>query len=460
MADISLGNAIGLQYRMPNSDRAVSSLERIRAEGDEAFRRAQKAMLTAQEDREKYKENFNKWEIDKANGIDEMYYPDIKAKADKIRQYMIDNKDFANRPEFHKLKFDLAHIFDVTGQSTKNMKEDMQKAYYNSDKFEGRKEYLEAIQEHNLDKLKDAQKKYGIQSVTDYYSPGMMLDNKLKDVDWLGSIMKNAKGGTYETQEGAKGTSSQVKEAQYNAWKTSDPKAYNAAVTNFGLSLSPEKADLSVKDLFFKQYDSSAAPLKKDGGEEVLTAEDIKTKIPITKNLTEIGKAFIGESGKAEIPKTIKRVEDVAHYGLTLPSNVTLNIPSSKYVIDRNTGEKIDYIGQLNVSGGQILSNKVQENGKEKYVPYLYATTSYVTVDEDGKEKTIKKDVEIPLSALRGQKVLEKHKKAIDEIERKTEELNKEKKSYTKSQLQKMAENAGYAYDEYYQLVKDKIQLK
>ena len=121
-------------------------------------------------------------------------------------------------------------------------------------------------------------------------------------------------------------------------------------------------------------------------------------------------------------------------------------------------------VQELNITGSKLFANKLQKGGKTFYEPYLFATTTYPSTDKDGKSIMIKRDINVPLSMLRGDQTIEDDKAGVDELQRLTDELNKpktqSKKTFTKSELTKKAKDAGYSYDEYFEIVKDKITVK
>lgn len=157
-------------------------------------------------------------------------------------------------------------------------------------------------------------------------------------------------------------------------------------------------------------------------GEKVLTSADVRENVPVT-----LYRSGLGKSTQTHAP-----------YGVTLPSNVSLNIPATENIIDARTGKPLEdydqtpYTGDLSITGGKILSIMEGDDGnnKIKLKPYLFSTTTIR--DEEGK--AVKKDVRVPLDEIKGNKVLEKNSGGINELEKKIDKWNEDqdKKSSTK----------------------------
>lgn len=264
------------------------------------------------------------------------------------------------------------------------------------------------------------------------------LFEKIKEEGQTSIPMADGSVRTVKTEEL---TEDDIKSVAVN-YRLNDPRIRGQAYRNYKKEFNEEPSDEQLKDYYFNKYGKDFVMKRQfvtrtkgdsdDGsGDSEINIESIKKQVPV--NIVEGG----NEVMDGKLVQTGKKVQDVAHYGVTLPSNVTLDIPASKNVIDRQTGAALNYTGQLNIAGGQLLSTKVgtQKSGF-KYVPYLY--TQATVKDEKGNPKKV--DVQIPLSEIRGQKVIEKSAPAINEFERLTEELNKKetpKKDNKSAELRK-----------------------
>lgn len=199
-----------------------------------------------------------------------------------------------------------------------------------------------------------------------------------------------------------------------------------------------------------KKFSSTLQSSGSGSGKKNITVEDIKTDVPITRAIPK-------KEGKPET-----KVE-TAKFGVTLPSDITLNVPSTVGVLDTKTGKSllapkssrldttpVPYTGQLELTGGgKLLAVAVQNNatGKSELKPMLFATATLV--DKEGK--TEKREVQIPLDQIRGEKILEGSAEALDEFQKRIDDYNKGKENqhfdYSKTGMESKSKELGITID-------------
>ena len=448
MATPNLGQAIALGYKIPRDTFAVEEISRRRKEEQDAIDNARKAAQKSKELQDKYRDDLDKFNVE---GIIAPLQRNSQAASaaitDHVKKGIAKNTNYNpfSDDDLDVLRFDLKQITARDRVSSEAYLKDVEKGVGNPKLFTLQTQWTDAVGGND----KEAWDK--LTGGTGVYTYGAITPNEeIKKIEWDAEKSKDideTRQGAITTAEGAVFVPEQNKKQRTDAYRMKP--AYQAEMVDYmSKGMTAEKADAFVFEDYFSRVGQKAAPLKEDREDkDALTVADVKTQVPV--NIIE------GVTGK--------KIEDVAHYGLTLPTDVILNIPSTNKVIDRSTGKVLDYVGQLNISGGQILSTKITENGKTKYVPYLYTSTTITKPATAFVEaKTIKKDIEVRLSDIRGQRVIEKHKKAVDEIERLTEGLNKPEqktsagkaytvkgKSYSKSDVKKAADASGMTIDEY-----------
>lgn len=152
---------------------------------------------------------------------------------------------------------------------------------------------------------------------------------------------------------------------------------------------------------------------------------------------------------------------------MALPSGIKsrATVSASEGIFNPETNQLIkDDPGIIDFSGGEI--NVIQRH-KGKVEPYIFATATKQIekeiTDDNGNviHEKISYPIAIPLKDVSN--IL--HQEGIQykwaqELADKKNSSTATKKSYTKAELTAKAKAAGYTYDEYYNLVKDKITLK
>lgn len=431
--EVSLGDAIGLNYRIPNSNYIADVVGRDIAEG----KAAQKA-AAAQVARNKkiYDDNvadLNKFVLDGSSGIIPNLQGDIKAAAANVMR--VNDEEYAKDPNgydpntnkaLRAAKYNLSDLHERHLQSSKKVL-DAQKEYLtHPEDYDLSPEYDAAFKSGGYNDLLDAINGKNSTERHDIVTGAGILIPKDK-TDWYKTTIdsaQNTKPPVVSTEAGGTTVETQrwtpkQKEDLFNAFSTTqNGKLANSAVRQIKAanpSFTDEQAYTMFKNTYIKNipdvYKQSEVELKSDGT-KTLTSADVKTKVPVT----------IYDA------KQKKEIADIADYGVTLPTTLTANIPNAKGIISRDTGKELEaggkqFVGELNITGSKIYSSKLTKNGKEFYVPVLYATATML----DGEGKTVTKNVEVPLSMLRGDKTIEDNKAGIDELQRKTDELNKSK---------------------------------
>ena len=409
----NLGQAISLQYRIPQNNFPAQEISRRRAEEQAAIDAARKAHAKSLEKIDKYRADLDKFNVE---GIIAPLQNEVKAYAadmhKHIKQRMAENENYNPNADddLRSKRFELDQVLAKNRVSSKAYLDDVNKAINHPELFQLNTKFTDAVGKGSMDEWVVANDEIhsGSTGGAGVYTHGAVTSIKPKS-DWRKSLFNYSnQAGKVTTSEGAEYVADSTKKQLFDSWKNTPD--YQSAVAEYGTRMPLENVDKMIYESdWLPQFAFKAATERKEQGTDILTIEDIQENVPV--NIIE------GSTGK--------KVEDTAHYGITLPSNVLLNIPATKNIIDRSTGKQLDYTGQLNVRGGKLLSTKISG----KFVPMLYTTTSVQEEDEFGAMKTVTKDIEIPLAEIRGQKVLEKHKVAIDEFDKKTSSLNQPKQA-------------------------------
>ena len=457
----SIGGGIALQYKMPQNNFAAQAIMQQRAEENRAIAAARKAHAETLARIDKYQGDLGKFNVEGIIApLQKPVQADVAELYNHLKQKKAENENYNpfQDDELREKKFRVEQNLSNARVQSKAYLDDVQRAVDHPDQFDIDEDFTNAVGTGNFDKWSQANSKMhaGETNGTNIYTHGV-LKPKAKEPElpkllgafssWAGQQQK------LTTQEGAQFTPERVKTESWETFKEASPE-WRATVANWTAkngSNGEAMAEEYFKPKYLNLFDVKAAPEKKeeDGG---LTAVDIKENVPV--NIFDATKG--------------QNIADKANYGLALPSNVTINLANAEGVVSRDTGKQLvgaddkPFVGQLNITGGEIYSTKFQEAGtkKVKYVPMLYTTATVPMPDG----KSVTKNVQIPLDKIKDQKVLAKHKEAIDEIQKKTEALNQKKvatkKTLSKAELTKKAKDAGYTYDEYYEIVKDKIEVR
>lgn len=417
----NLGQAIALTAK-PDSvtPYILQGLRQRRLEENQALENARKERQKNLAEQEQYKQSIDKWVLKNESGIGRVHQDTVRTKAAKlfdvmqgIRSANPNGYNYRNNREFQNALYDLQTEYDRAQQSTAQFTKDLN--LLNNDKGINLQTKTVILPDGKKTTLLDAWQKgdpsewdatlksiHGTSYGGEYYTTGL-LDNKVKTEDWR--KLKNAhvdqtRQGKVVTEQGAEFLPQTNLQTRWEDYKNSP--AFGFEMADYDVRF-PNLEESQKQQLAFEDYKSvigqKAAPLKKETEKaEELAISDIKKDVPIN----------------IYVPKKGKQVEYTASYGVTLPSNVTLNIPVSKNVMNRATGEPLDKTGQMNISGGQLVSRPYTKEGKT-FVKAMLHTTARI-----GDENI---DVEVPLEEIRGQKILEKNKAVIDEFQRLTNSL-------------------------------------
>lgn len=454
MADQSpnLGQAVGLQFQLKQNNYPLQEVARQREEENAAIAAARKAHAATLARIDKYQGDLGKFNVEGIIApLQKPVQADVAELYNDLKRKKAENPNYNpfQDDELREKKFRVEQNLSNARVQSKAYLEDVQRAVEHPNDFEIDTEFTDAVGSGSFDKWTQANSKMhpGETAGTNIYTHGV-LKPKVKEPEqpkllgamgsWSGQQQK------LTTAEGAQFTPDRVKGESWETFKQSSPE-WRATVVNWTAkngSNGEAMAEEFYKPKYMNLFDVKAAPEKKEeeGG---LAAGDIKENVDV--NIYDA------------VAK--KQVANKAPYALALPSNVTLNIANAKGVLDSETGTDLPGNTQLNITGGEIYSTKIKQGDKSTYVPMLYTTATMLGTDG----KTVTKNVKIPLDKIKDQKVLAKHKEAIDEIQKKTEALNKKettKKVLTKAEIEKRAKAANYTYDEYFELIKDKVTVK
>lgn len=438
--EVSPGNAIGLNYRIPNSNYIADVVGKHIDEGKAAQKAAAAQVAKNKKIYDDNADNLNKFVLDQSSGIIPNLQGDIKAAAANVMK--INDEEYAKDPQgydpntnkaLRAAKYNLNDLHERHSQSSKKVLEAQKEYLSHPDDYDLSPEYDAAFKSGGYNDLLDAINGKNSTDRHDIVTGSGILIPKDK-IDWYKTTIDSAQntkppvlstetgGTTIETQR----WTPKQKEDLFNTFSTTqNGKLANSAVRQIKASnpsLSDEQAFGMFKNTFIKNipdvYKQSEITPKEasESDKEKLTASDI-TNITYT----------------APNPKKPNGVDEITTRGFTLPSNVTLNVPSDTHVFNRLTkkplmvsdadGKQTHYVGQLNITGGSIGIDSEKHGDKYTFTPFLFATAT----SADGKEKM---EVQIPISKLRGQKTLEKYaSEAADAIQKEADEMNNKKSS-------------------------------
>lgn len=243
----------------------------------------------------------------------------------------------------------------------------------------------------------------------------------IKQVDVLKDVVPyftNLKPITFTTEKEAKdavesGIATKTTSGTY--YPTSQIEARVQQIRNFGSEAAKNLTDAEL-------YDIGATTLGgiEAGGRRVTkTGETITIKAKggdggLSKDDIVVDKDIQIKAASADKPETYK-----SPFSLPLPTNETLNISNSPHIIDRDTGVPVgNEATQFNTTGGEIHTVIVKRasDGKNVYEQQLFATATEPTTG-------LKYNVQIPVKDIKNS--LKKHTAAIDEMQKKIDELNK-----------------------------------
>ncbi len=459
----NLGEAISLQAKPADrTDLIVGEISRRRREEDAVALAARKAATKRQADIEKNSANLGNWIITAESGIHPIYQEKLASMAENMRQRFRDgmtddNENYspAYDPELQRLKYEFKQEADKDRQSTKNIVRDIGiKASDAKGKYDINDKLYGALSTGSSAYADFVKENGG----SDYYSMGLNTPKPevlgwTKDAGlWAGKMKSLYK----KNPDGSKYIDPKAFEEQWVAIKN-DPAAewiHNADAVNKAHGLTDEQSEAQVKQYVLNLLPNQPAPDVSTGA-----GQGSKAKYSFSETTTYAHPLSGGDT------EDVSQVTLTKKGGGSLPTDIYTN-KSGQDLLGRPTG-RISRFGKTN------------EVRMELAVPNKKLTSSPEWKDMDEEERQIwldKKYQEDPnnfekeLVPLTGNdfnqsKFENSYGKPVDELFKGTNKSSapkaaSAKKVYTKAELTKKAKDAGYTYDEYYKLVKDKVEVK
>ena len=411
-----------------------------------------------------------------------------KGDANKARFIIENNNEYQSRK---KGFYDAAKMGDSVVQKIESINASKDKGYFVSKELQSAIDNMYSIADPSSEGFKNS-------------SANLMKLDTVKDMnDVVNDIKKNLDtqidAGAYINQDDPEGIVEGKWTKEYYTPSMIDA-AKKQAYAHYGLGPNGEGgSSYANKETIDRMLNESLGSVKKssnknwqnkpqEGGrgeieqldETNLQGEGVMSAaVSISPSVKSV-KGKNGSYEKKEIPGQTRQGDYTVYDVYTLKKPVPVVIPANAEGFDNETGQKTKSTsvrkgligGLLNAPyykgvpvDDEFLKSAGENTKKEiKYVPSVSIQFEENKKGEDGK--TILKSETIPLSYVKSAVVGKggRNKDFINSYEQKAKERNSKsenkKPSLTKEQLKKKANDAGYSYDEYYQLVKDKINLQ
>lgn len=368
MADISLGEGIGLGFKMPYDDFAVHHIEKIQNEHDKALKEARQRAKQRQADIDQYSADFGKFFIARDKGLLPGYEEPVKAGAADIyntmKQKLAKDKEYNpnNDYELQKKMTNLFSYMDTAQLSSKNYLEHAKMSLTNPDNYDVNSDMQKNIEAGDYKSLRNA---FGGH---DHYVGGLIT---AKDkTDWYKEA-NNAGQDTkptvreFPTGENTSTEKQQFtpaeKETAWNNYKTGRGSklilsAYNQLRTT-NPSATPEQAENMVKYTFIKAIPDvlKQNQTKESGGDKSNYSVTPSIDKEINVNIQNMG------GGVKTSPITAKKSWE-------LKANIPIQ-KEFKETINPQTWEKEAPVGGQQFTIGSIIELPVLKTGKDAGKP-------------------------------------------------------------------------------------------
>lgn len=430
----NLGEAIGLQYKMPNSDKAVDILNQRRKEEDDAIKAARIAQSKKLEEIDKYKDDLGKYSVE---GIIAPLQVPVQASVSALHDAMKEaGENIRNSDKVKAAKFELDKTLADARIQSNSYLDQTNRGINNPDLYDLDSDFTNAAGKGGIDGYNEwiaANNKIhsGSTSGTNKYTHGVLKPKEqLKQVDWRKSLFNYSnQAGKVKTEDGAEFVPEATKKKLFEGWKNTPD--YQAALAEYGTQIPLDKVDSMIYEQDWKPlFSATSAPIKGKGltmnfGGNSAENDNVRVVVSDTddKRIYNI----------AQIKSTENSILDFSQ-----PKNSKGETPTVKGTPLRV--EKMKDSGQANivVSVPEIIDDEKTGNYKEVRVPY-----------EQNKDRVLKGKFGFTIEDI--DNGISQNK---IEVSKGTKKVTT--KSIKRSDISTKAKAAGYSIKEYEKLLTEK----